>query len=753
MKGIPNNGIVGARLIEAAATEVRAVIDLVRRAVETASGREYVEIDAIYPDRIVVRDQGRLMAWPYTLSDDNQVQLGTTFEVVESHAPVRMTEAQGDFLEAVEGGRWLIRVIRAGLSGNDNFYPDAVLREAVPLFEGARVFVKSDELHLKGGGKDVRNLIGGLSAPHFVEGAAPDSGEIVAELTLIEPEGDVATKLREAHERKLSRLFGFSIDALGTSRTELREGQKVRVARAIRKVNSVDLIVEPGAGGELIRLIEAAPNEEEQDAMLRDKLLKLLEAKAPTAYAKINPETITDEELETVFAEALGEPQPSAPAPRPAPANADATVLAVRLVEARIEARDVIGAAKLPQPAKERLLERFTEATAVFSREDVVKAVEVERAYLARFTESGKPVLAFDDVIQVEDRSEKIGKMLDDFFAGANRQHSFKECYIEITGDRRVTGKMDDCDKSRLRESLGDRFAESLTSASWANVLGDSVTRRMLAEYAQMTDLQAWRKIATVVPVQDFRTQERTRVGGYGNLPGVDQGDDYTALSSPSDEKATYAVTKRGGTEDITLEMVRNDDVGAIRRIPGELALAAANTLYEFVFDFIRTNAAIYDTKALFHADHGNLGTAALDATSFAAARLAMISQTRAGSGKRLGIGPSTVMVPFELQETAYNLFVRNQNLDKTFVQTINPEVIPVPYWTDANDWAMAADPRRIPTIEVGFLDGNEEPELFVQDTPNVGSLFASDKITYKIRHIYSGAVMDYRGLRKHVVT
>lgn len=749
---IPPQGIIGARLIEAAATEVRAVAELVRSAVMKVIGRDWVTVEAIYPDRLVIVDAGRLYAYPFTLGDDNQVQLGARQEVVQAHAPVtRLTEAAGDsaFLEAAEGGRWLIRVVRAGLSENLNYYPDAVLREAAPLFEGARVFVKSDAEHLKGAGKDVRNLIGGLSKPRFVEGAGKDSGEIVAELTLIEPEGDVATKLREAHDRSLSGLFGFSIDALGGTKVELREGKKVRIATAIKKVNSVDLIVEPGAGGELIRLIEAAPNQEEQDAMLREKLLRLLEAKAPKAYAKINPATITDEELETVFAEALGDDEGDigsvgAEALREALAD-------VRMVESRAQARETICAAKLPEPAKDKLIGHFAKLSR-FTEADVTAAIDDERKYLARFTESGKPVIHFDEAPQVEDRSVKIGAMLDNFFAGKERVHSFKECYIEITGDKSLSGDLRQCDVSRLRESIGNRFVESLTSASWANVLGDSITRRMLAEYAQETDLQAWRRIANVVPVSDFRTQERTRIGGYGNLPAVAQGDAYTALSSPGDEKATYAVTKRGGTEDLTLEMIRNDDVGAIRRLPTELALAAANTLYEFVFDFIRTNPLIYDGVALFAAGHNNLGTTALDATSFAAARLAMIQQTRAGSSKRLALGPATVLVPFELQETAYNLFVRGQNLDKTFVQTINPEVIAVPYWTDANDWATVADPRRIPTIEVGFLDGREEPELFVQDTPNVGSLFSNDKITYKIRHIYSGAVMDYRGLRKHVV-
>jgi hypothetical protein len=97
---------------------------------------------------------------------------------------------------------------------------------------------------------------------------------------------------------------------------------------------------------------------------------------------------------------------------------------------------------------------------------------------------------------------------------------------------------------------------------------------------------------------------------------------------------------------------------------------------------------------------------------------------------------------------------VRNQNNDKTFVQTINPEVIIPAYWTDANDWCTLADPMKLPVLEIGFLDGREEPELFVQDMPNVGSLFSNDLITYKIRHIYSGNVLvdGFKATTKAVV-
>ncbi|UCV08464.1 hypothetical protein [Dechloromonas denitrificans] len=359
--------------------------------------------------------------------------------------------------------------------------------------------------------------------------------------------------------------------------------------------------------------------------------------------------------------------------------------------------------------------------------------------------------------IRVEDRSVKVGEMLDAFFDPAHKNHrgvqSFKEAYIEITGDRYVTGRLANCDRARIRESMG-RFAEALDSTSWADALGNSISRRMQAVYEGQTNLQAWRRVATVGRVSNFRTQERFRIGGYGNLPIVAENGAYSALNSPSDDKASYAIAKRGGTETVTREMILNDDANTIRRIPIELALAAGNTLYEFVFDFFRTNPVIYDGVELYHATHGNLFSAALDATAFAAHRLGMVNQVRAGSGKRLGVGPAVALVPFELQEQAYNLFVRNQNLDKTYVQSINPEVIPVSYWTDANDWVTVADPMVLPVLEISFLNGQEDPELLTQDMPNVGSMFSNDRLTYKIRHEYGGTVLvdGEKGTTKAVV-
>jgi hypothetical protein len=750
-KLLGKRGVSGVRLREAAEPDMLTVRDLLQgkiREVLKLSGDDdpWPYVVALYAENVVVEIDGKLMSYGYTISGQD-VALGNPVEVTREFRPIGDTPPPAapdtaatlaaTVVEAVDGseGSYLVRVIRAGMSGNRNFYSDAVLREAVALFEGVRVFVKSDLEHLREGGKDVRNLIGALSEPVFVEGKLPDSGEIRARLTLIVDGDDpTAIRLREATKKRLTNLFGLSIDANGSAR---KGANGVRVLEAFTKVNSVDLIVEPGAGGEIISFLEAL-GEEGKKVMDRDEIIALIQANAPHLLEGKDISALTDDELKALLAEAMKDDE----------TEDNATTL-VEAVERRTRMREAVNASKLPAPAKQRLISRFTEAKS-FTDAQVTQAIKDEAEYLSSSGLRGGHVLDLGDggrFIESESRPDKIADMLDAFFDPSHEHHrharSFKECYIEITGDRHVTG--------RARDAV--RIAEALNSSSFSEVLGDGIHRRMVAEYRSTNEYDYWKFLTgTPVPVTDFRKQERTRIGGYGDMPAVAEGADYQALTSPTDEKAEYAVTKRGGLETITLEMIKNDDVGAIQRIPGKLARAAKRTLAKFVLDFIRTNPTIYDTKALFHADHGNLGSAALAAQSYAAARLAMVQQTEYGATDPIGVGPKYLWLPPGLEETAYNLFQRSTNNDKTFVQSLVPEIIPVWYWTDPTDWAVTADVADIPLIELGFLDGNEEPELFVQDSPTVGSLFTADKVTYKLRHIYGGDVLDYRGAYKSVV-
>ena len=324
---------------------------------------------------------------------------------------------------------------------------------------------------------------------------------------------------------------------------------------------------------------------------------------------------------------------------------------------------------------------------------------------------------------------------------------SIKEAYITLTGDDEISG---------IAKS-GRRLLEAVDTTAFAKAVADALNKRLVRDYGAL-NLDTYRAFTDVVPLKDFKTQHRVRFGGYANLPTVTQGATYAPLTSPTDEESTYSPAKKGGTEEITREAIMNDDVGSIQRIPSRMARAAAQTLHEFVFDFINpaVNPSIYDSVVLYHnASHANYGTAALDATSLAAARLRMKKQTQAGSSKRLGVRGRYLVVPSDLEKGAYDLltpaFGKNNTVPE-FLQQIGVTPIVVDYWTDATDWALIADRADVVGLEIGFVNGQETPELFVSDLTNVGSWFTNDKITYKIRHEYGGAIIDYRAFDGSVV-
>jgi hypothetical protein len=323
---------------------------------------------------------------------------------------------------------------------------------------------------------------------------------------------------------------------------------------------------------------------------------------------------------------------------------------------------------------------------------------------------------------------------------------SFKEAYRDLTGDIEISGRR-----------VQGRFTESLATGDWTNVVSTAMNKRVVRDYG-LLQLDTWRAFSDITPLNDFKQQQRVRYGGYGNLPLVSEGGGYAPLTSPGDEKATYSPAKRGGTEDLTLEMIMNDDLKAIVSLPQRMARAAAQTLHEFVYDFIKpsVNPTIYDGVVLYHAgSHANTGTAALDATGLKAARLRMKKQAMLTSAKRIGIRAGYLLVPSDLEDTAYGLltpaYSKNNNVPD-FLQQVGITPIVVDYWTDATDWVLVARPQDVYGLEVGFVNGQETPELFVSDIPNAGSLFTNDKVTYKIRHMYGGAITDYRAFDGEIV-
>ncbi|UUV34385.1 hypothetical protein NQK81_13320 [Amycolatopsis roodepoortensis] len=673
--------------------------------------------------------------------------------------PGRILEAKG----TDESGNRIfrIRVINTGDSKNGTRYPQAVLEAAAPLYDGAKVYDHhrtDEELRTS----TTAGLIGYLRAPEAVaEG-------IDADLYLLQS----ATAAAEAIDASLALqteglapLVGFSHDVVGYFKSVTEGATRLREATSIEKVNSADLVADPAAGGHAQRMVAGgitddpagtvpvgeSTKETDVASTKADVLAVLKEATAEELAAVGLSKADTTTQTESVTAKG-----PQQTATEAVDEMAKASFMGRMAIRTKVgEAFPAEMVDQVVESVTGTLPDRFTEA-----------AVDEQIATLknaAAIFERGN--LTPKHTVQVtKEALAKKTEALDAFFAGDARKGyaSFKEAFIDFTG-LRPGAFGEDFNRRVLRESFGSqggydsglRETESMDSATWNLALGDSITRRMIAEY-QQPSLQTWRDLVSVVTVNDFRTQRIERLGGYGTLPVVPQGAPYQPLTSPTGEEITYAVTKKGGTEDVTYEMIANDDVRAIAKIPVKLGLAAAQTLYRFVWDFFPTNAATsYDSVLLFHATHGNTDANALSQSALSTGRRKMRKQSAYGdSSNVLSIVPKTLIVPPELEELAFQLCTSAVAIPGTpagpsdtpnIHQGLKPIV--VDYFASATGWYLAADPAMVPTIEIGFFQGRQDPELFTQADQTVGSVFNSDKITYKIRHTYSGAVADHRGL------
>jgi len=613
----------------------------------------------------------------------------------------------GELLKAAaeDGYKWRVRIIKSGVDLNKRNWSEEVLKANLDKFEGSKVFMLSEAQHSEKHpyGKPTLELVGWHKSVFYGEDG------IYGDLVIVKNSRgkELRDTLVSSFDQGNPNFLGLSVDILGSAKQE----QDILNVLNIHKV-TVDVVYDPAAGGNFIKMAASQINKEIN--MTKEEEEKLVAQKK-----------LLDEQQKAVEAQLLA-----------------TKTLNDQLVKATEETNRLLSATKidsllresqLPDPISEKL--KASWKGKLVSDDEIKASIKIEKEVLDKIIAS--TIFGAGITVTKEDRDKRIA-MFDDFFEG--KVQSFKACYINYTGDENLTGNKKDC----------RRLLASMDSTSLSLVLQDSMNKKMVKEYGTSAYNKDWRKICTVVPRFDFRTNHITRMGGYGDMPTVAEGAAYTAATSPTDEEATYAMLKRGYTEDITFEMLRNDDVKAIRKIPIKVANACARQLYEFVFAFLADNPTIYDSAALFTSAKGNYGTVALDLTQLNVRRRAMVAQTELSSGKRLGIPAKFLIVPTALDKTAYDLIYPPGRSDfapttPEYTRTLNMELIINNIWTDATNWFLSADPALIDGLEIGFLDGRENPEFFVQDHESVGTVFTHDKITYKWRHIYNGAITDYR--------
>lgn len=439
----------------------------------------------------------------------------------------------------------------------------------------------------------------------------------------------------------------------------------------------------------------------------------------------------------------------------------------LRLERAQLALERRLLESNLPERVKTRVRERYQGR--VFEMGELENELSAQRALLADLAESGlirghgyeKPLVS-TQITEAEKMQAAFDRMFDleiDIARLGNVRGftSIREAYARVTGDASITSLSGQSNLGLIHVSESAPIARiseaDTTTATFSFLLGTSMNKRLLKDYQAWP--AEWSKFCTITPIRDFKQQTRVRLGAFGSLPTVAEDTAYTSVSL-SDTAATYVPTKRGNLVTVSRETIINDDLYAIRQIPTKLAVAAAYTLAEFVYGFLSTNPTIYDTNPLFTAGapHANLGSTALSTAAMQTGVTAMREQTNM-AGKRIGLRPRYLIVPPELEWTAM-VATKSAGVPGSPNNDINPMlgyVTPIiaPQLSSATQWFFAADPAVVDTIEIGFVGGQVNPALFVQDLPLLGLNFTQDVVSFKVRHEYGGAIVDWRGLYRGI--
>jgi len=668
-----------------------------------------------------------------------------------------MSWTQVELAVTAGGGReFEVVCIRPG-AANGLRYPAPVLEASTALWDGVTSFADHGNAldRTRAGYRSVRDVCGVIAAPRWDAARG-----IVARLRLAGPAGDaleplLAALVRDRAEGLATPNVGLSADLLVAQ----REGEVLEIERVL----SVDVVVDPAAGGRVERVLNggAPPMRALHSGQAFGPSPALGRRKDFAEAGSSRPEG------EETMAENDAPQIPAAPAPATREDPAPDLLLQSELAEVRAARREMtaaylraaLAASGLPLPMQQAVQVRLAQR-ADYTVTDVMQEVESQRTVWAALQEEQTvrnlgPRTSVGGMLDSLDRLQLAAERLLGVrgaagAADAPRLSGLRELYLLLSGDYEMHGRF-----NPERVSLANVDSSTLT-----NVVKNALNKVLVQSFALRP--QWWQPIVLEEDFPSLNDVTWITLGGFGDLQTVAEGDSYQELAALTDSGEVSAWTKKGGYIGITLETFDRDDVAAVRQVPRKLGLAAWRTLSLSIASLFTDNAGVgpfwpssQAVKHLFSADYGNLGTSALSASSWDATVQAMYKQAEAGSGKRMGVRPRWLLAPIELEKTALTILKSagepgTGNNDAN-VRAGSFGVITCPEFTDANDWAAVADPSDQPGICIGYRFGRT-PELFVADESTVGSMFTNDEMRIKVRFLYTVGVADPRALYKHNV-
>lgn len=272
-----------------------------------------------------------------------------------------------------------------------------------------------------------------------------------------------------------------------------------------------------------------------------------------------------------------------------------------------------------------------------------------------------------------------------------------------------------------------------------------------------------------VSDVTDFKPHNREWLSEAEDLLEITPAAPYQ--NTPMKDRA-YALTAKtyGRIFQLLRKTVINDDLNAFKSIPQKFGRSAKRKLAKTAVQPLETNGTAYDGNALFTSGHANMSSTALtaDATGIAAVQAGIAAievSTDPDSGEIMGAKAKYLLVAPALRQTAAWLlsqtevrFGSSSGLTKNPLLNENLELLVEPMLTQfTSRWYLLADPEQVPTLELAYLSGQKEPELFVAESKALRAAgggrdefgYEYDDIQYKVRWDWAITAAMYQGAYK----
>ena len=279
-------------------------------------------------------------------------------------------------------------------------------------------------------------------------------------------------------------------------------------------------------------------------------------------------------------------------------------------------------------------------------------------------------------------------------------------------------------------------------TSSLPGILSAAANKSMAKGYqaAQTT----FEQFTTVGSNTDFKEATRYRLSEAGSLLEIKENGEFVQDELTEGSAKTKVLTYGRGFS-FTRQMIVNDDLSALTRIPSLYAAQAKRGINRLVYKAL--------AEAKFTAKDGNLAAtgAALSLATIDEARQEMRKQKNLRGEEFLNITPKYLIVPTKSEFLARQLLTSTSDPNATHYGVTNPLMGSLQIITDAeldaldtDAYYFLADQMLMDTIEVTYLNGNQRPVIESQVA------FDTLGIRYRIYMDYGVTVVDTKGIYKN---